>query len=60
MRRLDAVDTTTVIPFLLYAYAELVPGNVTEFDAILELLEAYLVRRMICGMTSKKLQSLLC
>jgi hypothetical protein len=53
MRRLDAVDTTTVIPFLLYAYAELVPGNVTEFDAILELLEAYLVRRMICGMTSK-------
>ncbi|WP_157941938.1 HNH endonuclease family protein, partial [Escherichia coli] len=53
MRRLDAVDTTTVIPFLLYAYAELVPANVTEFDAILELLEAYLVRRMICGMTSK-------
>lgn len=53
MRRLDAVDTTTVIPFLLYAYAELVPDNVAEFDAILELLEAYLVRRMICGMTSK-------
>ncbi|MRS16748.1 DUF262 domain-containing protein [Enterobacteriaceae bacterium RIT691] len=53
LRRLDAVDTTTVFPFLLYSYAELLPDNVAEFDAILELLEAYLVRRMICGMTSK-------
>lgn len=53
LRRLEAVDTTTVFPFLLYAHAELVPSNIPEFDAILELLESYLIRRMVCGMTSK-------
>lgn len=53
LRRLEAVDTTTVFPFLLYAYAELVPHAITEFDSILVLLESYLMRRMICNLTGK-------
>lgn len=53
LRRLDAIDTTTVFPFLLYAHGELVPGNIEEFDRILELIESYLIRRMICAMTTK-------
>ncbi|MCC2962958.1 DUF262 domain-containing HNH endonuclease family protein [Massilia sp. IC2-278] len=51
--RLEAVDTTTVFPFLLYAYAELVPHATSEFDAILVLVESYLMRRMICHLTGK-------
>lgn len=53
LRRLEAVDTTTVFPFLLYAHAELVPGNTDEFDRILVLIESYLMRRMICHLTGK-------
>lgn len=53
LRRLGAVDTTTVFPFLLYAHAELVPHASAEFDRILVLLESYLMRRMICNLTGK-------
>lgn len=53
LRRLEAIDTTTVYPFLLYAHAELVPANTEEFDNILELIESYLMRRMVCAMTTK-------
>ncbi|MEC4723279.1 DUF262 domain-containing HNH endonuclease family protein [Noviherbaspirillum sp. CPCC 100848] len=53
LRRLEAVDTTTVYPFLLYAHAELVPENTEEFDKILLLLESYLMRRMVCNLTGK-------
>lgn len=53
LRRMEAVDTTTVFPFLLYAHAHLVPENTSEFDAILVLVESYLVRRMICNLTGK-------
>lgn len=53
MRRLEAIDTTTVYPFLLHAHAELVPRDPGEFDRILDLLESYLMRRMICGLTTK-------
>lgn len=53
LRRLEAIDTTTVYPFLLYAHAELVPKHTDEFDRILELIESYLMRRMICAMTTK-------
>lgn len=53
LRRLDAIDTTTVFPFLLYAHAELVPHAIAEFDEILVLLESYLMRRMICHLTGK-------
>jgi hypothetical protein len=53
LRRLEAIDTTTVFPFLLYAHAELVPHAIAEFDKILVLLESYLMRRMICNLTGK-------
>jgi len=53
LRRLEAVDTNTVFPFLLYAHAELVPHETAEFDRILVLLESYLMRRMICHLTGK-------
>lgn len=53
LRRLEAVDTTTVYPFLLYAHAELVPHASAEFDSILVLLESYLMRRMVCNLTGK-------
>lgn len=51
--RLDALDTTTVYPFLLYAYAELMPDRQEEFDGILAVLESFLVRRMIVNLTPK-------
>lgn len=53
LRRLDAVDTATVYPFLLYAYAELMPGNQAEFDRVLAVLESFLMRRLITNYTSK-------
>ncbi len=53
LRRLEAIDTTTVYPFLLYSHAQLVPANAAEFDKILVLVESYLMRRMICGLTGK-------
>lgn len=53
LHRLEAVDTTTVFPLLLYAHAELVPHSTAEFDKILVLIESYLVRRMVCQLTGK-------
>lgn len=53
LRRLEAIDTNTIYPFLLYSYAHLMPDNQDEFDKILILVESYLIRRMICGMTGK-------
>ena len=53
LRRLEAVGTTTVYPFLLYAYAEMMPGKKEEFDAITGVVESFLMRRMIRGLTSK-------
>jgi hypothetical protein len=53
LRRLDAIDTTTVFPFLLFAYGELMPDQQGEFDNILEVIESFLVRRMVCGLTPK-------
>ncbi|KRE90841.1 hypothetical protein ASG87_01510 [Frateuria sp. Soil773] len=53
LRRLEAVDTTTVYPILLHAYAELMPERRDEFDALLGVVESFLMRRMICGMTPK-------
>ena len=53
LRRLDAVDTATVYPFLLYAYATLMPDNQEEFDKILGVLESFLMRRLITNLTPK-------
>ena len=53
VRRLTAIDTTTVYPFLLHAHAELMPDRQEEFDGILDVIESFLMRRMICGLTPK-------
>ncbi len=53
LRRLEAVDTATVYPFLLHAYAELMPEQQEEFDKLLGVLESFLMRRLICNLTPK-------
>lgn len=53
IRRLEAIDTTTVYPVLLRAYAELMPAKKDEFERLVAILESFLVRRMICGLTPK-------
>lgn len=53
MKLLDAIDTATVFPFLLYAHAELLPHNQGEFDKLLAVLESFLMRRLITNWTSK-------
>ncbi|PXX95926.1 DUF262 domain-containing protein [Halomonas sp. LBP4] len=51
--RLQAVDTATVYPLLLLASDQLLPADQGEFDRVLVVLESFLVRRMICCMTTK-------
>lgn len=53
LRRLEAVDTATVYPFLLYSYARLMPDSQAEFDKILGVLESFLMRRLITNYTTK-------
>lgn len=53
LRRLEAVDTATVYPFLLYAYYKLMPDSQDEFDQILGVLESFLMRRLITNDTPK-------
>lgn len=53
IRRLDAVDTATVYPVLLYAHAVLIPDDQPEFDKILAILESFLMRRLITNDTAK-------
>ncbi len=50
---LDAVDTATVYPFLLYVYARLMPESRAEFDRVLAVIESFLMRRLITNYTSK-------
>ena len=51
--RLESIDTTTVIPFLLAAFHELDKGRIDDLNQILIDLESFLTRRMICGLTNK-------
>jgi len=53
LRRLEAVDTATVYPFLLHAYATLMPDSRSEFDNVLAVVESFLMRRLIVNWTSK-------
>lgn len=50
--RLEVVDTATVYPLLLLA-TTLWQSRPNELHNFLSILESYLVRRMVCGMTSK-------
>ncbi|HCF1767799.1 DUF262 domain-containing protein [Pseudomonas aeruginosa] len=53
LARLVVIDTSTVYPLLLLCSQRLRPQEQTEFEAILTVLESYLFRRMICGLTTK-------
>jgi hypothetical protein len=53
LSRLEAIDTATVYPFLLHACTELLPNRRPELDKVLELLESFLMRRLICNLTAK-------
>jgi len=53
LKRLEAIDTATVYPLLLLASDQLLPSQQREFDQFLTVLESFLVRRMVCGLTSK-------
>lgn len=52
--RLQCLDTTTVNPLLLYLFVE-AAGKLqpAELPGILTDLESYLVRRLVCGLTTK-------
>lgn len=53
--RLRKLDTSTVYPVLLLLAAERAGGMPElEFNAILDDLESYLIRRTICGLTIKQ------
>ncbi|ANG62600.1 hypothetical protein A8C75_08965 [Marinobacterium aestuarii] len=53
LHRLEAVDTATVYPLLLLAGNKLLPTQHEEFDKLLYVLESFLMRRMICCLTTK-------
>ncbi|CAN0559706.1 unnamed protein product, partial [Ectocarpus sp. 12 AP-2014] len=48
---IDYLEITTVYPLLLFIYAKV--NDVDERNEILETLESYLVRRLVCKLTSK-------
>lgn len=51
--RLRVLDTTTVYPLLLFLLSEVNDVPFTEQVAIIEDLESFLVRRMVCELTTK-------
>ena len=51
--RLTRLDTTTVYPLLLWLCETRKTIGDTEFEGILVDLESYLVRRAVCGLTTK-------
>ncbi|MDE3735922.1 DUF262 domain-containing protein [Pseudomonas resinovorans] len=53
LHRLAVIDTSTIYPFLLLCSQQLRPNQQAEFDAILTVIESFLFRRMICGLTTK-------
>jgi len=51
--RLQVLDTTTVYPLLLWMCERQDMLPVEEFDGSLRDLESYLIRRLVCGLTTK-------
>jgi hypothetical protein len=47
----DAFDVSTVMPLVVYLATE--PSVAPEIDQALEILESYILRRDICGLTNK-------
>ena len=56
--RLEAVDTATVYPFLLQTHSQLAIHKPEEFYKVLSVLESFLIRRMMCGLTTKNYNKL--
>jgi hypothetical protein len=56
VQRLGTLDTTTVIPVLLRIFHD---ADLVARRPILEALESYLLRRMICGLTTKNYNRLM-
>ncbi len=54
LRRLKAIDTATVYPFLLELCFSFGQENSYEFERILTLIESFLIRRMVCSLTTKQ------
>lgn len=52
-RRMRVLDNSTVYPLILFLCVERGHETKAELDGILTDIESYLVRRMICGMTTK-------
>jgi hypothetical protein len=54
LERLNAIDTATIYPFLLAAFSKYDnEGGHDELEAVVSILESFLVRRMVCLVTSK-------
>ena len=47
------MDVSTIYPLLLFLFVERVSETTAEMPGILTDLESYLVRRMVCGLTTK-------
>lgn len=57
--RLESLDVTTVFPFLLHVYDQLPKTSDAEArQAVLRDVESFLVRRIICGLTTKNYNKL--
>lgn len=52
-RRVKALDTTTMYPLVLWLREHQQAIGIAEFEGIFQDLESYLIRRMICGLTTK-------
>lgn len=52
-RRLRTLDTSTSYPLLLFLFVERGDQTLPELDGILTDLESYLIRRLVCGLSSE-------
>ncbi len=52
-RRLRTMDVSTIYPLLLFLFVERAEETKADLDGIITDLESYLVRRMVCELTTK-------
>jgi len=58
-RRIEVLDTTTIFPLLLQIFDRLnLPKNTNQRQFILADIESFLVRRMICELSTKNYNNL--
>lgn len=58
--RLNRIEVTTSYPMLLTCYSSYSEGEITEneFIEILQILENYLIRRFVCGISTNQLNKI--